>query len=109
MIRRPPRSTLFPYTTLFRSFTLEERVALIRQAAADPKVEVRAFDGLLADFARQVGAAVIGRGLGGGGDFGYEVQMGLEDRDPAAGLDAGMLRAALRRPQPMFGLVLRGA
>src|SRR5690242_21201238 len=22
MIRRPPRSTLFPYTTLFRSFTL---------------------------------------------------------------------------------------
>src|SRR3712207_7543504 len=24
MIRRPPRSTLFPYTTLFRSLTLEE-------------------------------------------------------------------------------------
>src|SRR3712207_7707796 len=24
MIRRPPRSTLFPYTTLFRSQTLEE-------------------------------------------------------------------------------------
>src|SRR5256885_8793329 len=23
MIRRPPRSTLFPYTTLFRSFTAE--------------------------------------------------------------------------------------
>src|SRR4051794_41526970 len=23
MIRRPPRSTLFPYTTLFRSFTIE--------------------------------------------------------------------------------------
>src|SRR2546422_1794395 len=26
MIRRPPRSTLFPYTTLFRSGVLEERV-----------------------------------------------------------------------------------
>src|SRR5687768_18540332 len=26
MIRRPPRSTLFPYTTLFRSPTLLERV-----------------------------------------------------------------------------------
>src|SRR3712207_6885779 len=26
MIRRPPRSTLFPYTTLFRSFVLSERV-----------------------------------------------------------------------------------
>src|SRR3712207_7561957 len=25
MIRRPPRSTLFPYTTLFRSSTPEER------------------------------------------------------------------------------------
>src|SRR3712207_8117831 len=24
MIRRPPRSTLFPYTTLFRSFSLPE-------------------------------------------------------------------------------------
>src|SRR3712207_8671280 len=24
MIRRPPRSTLFPYTTLFRSLTVEE-------------------------------------------------------------------------------------
>src|SRR3712207_7070939 len=24
MIRRPPRSTLFPYTTLFRSFGLEQ-------------------------------------------------------------------------------------
>src|SRR3712207_8994913 len=27
MIRRPPRSTLFPYTTLFRSDELEERAA----------------------------------------------------------------------------------
>src|SRR2546430_7776389 len=27
MIRRPPRSTLFPYTTLFRSLALEERHA----------------------------------------------------------------------------------
>src|SRR2546429_1848948 len=25
MIRRPPRSTLFPYTTLFRSILIEER------------------------------------------------------------------------------------
>src|SRR5258708_39734190 len=27
MIRRPPRSTLFPYTTLFRSYKAEERFA----------------------------------------------------------------------------------
>src|SRR5260370_15842297 len=25
MIRRPPRSTLFPYTTLFRSYQVQER------------------------------------------------------------------------------------
>src|SRR5260221_9194612 len=26
MIRRPPRSTLFPYTTLFRSYKLNKRI-----------------------------------------------------------------------------------
>src|SRR3712207_4122496 len=30
MIRRPPRSTLFPYTTLFRSFTRSSVVEVIR-------------------------------------------------------------------------------
>src|SRR5258708_14945073 len=31
MIRRPPRSTLFPYTTLFRSpaFSVENRIAIV--------------------------------------------------------------------------------
>src|SRR5438034_8702501 len=38
MIRRPPRSTLFPYTTLFRS-TLEKRYAQL--VAADPALESR--------------------------------------------------------------------
>src|SRR3712207_7403660 len=33
MIRRPPRSTLFPYTTLFRS----ERGRLLRQRASLPQ------------------------------------------------------------------------
>ena len=31
MIRRPPRSTLFPYTTLFRSVLKEEIVALLKE------------------------------------------------------------------------------
>src|SRR3712207_7663552 len=40
MIRRPPRSTLFPYTTLFRSMTAEliakkTRRPLVRLSAAD--------------------------------------------------------------------------
>src|SRR3712207_9395323 len=38
MIRRPPRSTLFPYTTLFRSVEVEE-VAVLRE---EPDVVVEA-------------------------------------------------------------------
>src|SRR3712207_8848541 len=33
MIRRPPRSTLFPYTTLFRSMVLEELEHAKRRSA----------------------------------------------------------------------------
>src|SRR5205085_7996529 len=35
MIRPPPRSTLFPYTTLFRSLALEAQPRAGRHAAAD--------------------------------------------------------------------------
>src|SRR5256885_10984914 len=35
MIRRPPRSTLFPYTTLFRSVRGDERGGLARAAPDD--------------------------------------------------------------------------
>src|SRR3712207_8741992 len=38
MIRRPPRSTLFPYTTLFRSGEAE-RWRSCRSAAAPPRVQ----------------------------------------------------------------------
>src|SRR3712207_7195601 len=34
MIRRPPRSTLFPYTTLFRSVEAVGRVAALEQVGA---------------------------------------------------------------------------
>src|SRR3712207_9009076 len=36
MIRRPPRSTLFPYTTLFRSRLLADRALLLGVPAAVP-------------------------------------------------------------------------
>src|SRR2546426_6512175 len=35
MIRRPPRSTLFPYTTLFRSFPQSQSHELLIHAAVD--------------------------------------------------------------------------
>src|SRR2546429_9393363 len=44
MIRRPPRSTLFPYTTLFRSLALTRDRKLIQtlRRVADPAHEVYA-------------------------------------------------------------------
>src|SRR2546430_4038064 len=38
MIRRPPRSTLFPYTTLFRSLLLHRRQLLDRHEQHDAKL-----------------------------------------------------------------------
>src|SRR5260370_18138297 len=38
MIRRPPRSTLFPYTTLFRSRSIE---TISREAGPEPVVSAR--------------------------------------------------------------------
>src|SRR2546422_8436010 len=40
MIRRPPRSTLFPYTTLFRSAQrMLSRAAILAAVIGDPRVE----------------------------------------------------------------------
>src|SRR2546430_3602554 len=36
MIRRPPRSTLFPYTTLFRSHALPKGEMMHRRSPIDP-------------------------------------------------------------------------
>src|SRR2546430_10624644 len=46
MIRRPPRSTLFPYTTLFRSYILlleseESMVMTLRQAVQEGAKAIR--------------------------------------------------------------------
>src|SRR3989475_10419850 len=76
-------------------FTLDERVALIRQAVDDPSVEVRAFEGLLADFARAAGATVIVRGLRAVSDFEYEFQMALMNRNLAPGIETGFLVPAV--------------
>src|SRR3989454_4314808 len=43
MIRRPPRSTLFPYTTLFRSL---QRVGLVRNVGGDEQHLARPHDDL---------------------------------------------------------------
>src|SRR5437588_5171498 len=39
MIRRPPRSTLFPYTTLFRSLA-PRSLTCLRQVLVDPRAQI---------------------------------------------------------------------
>lgn len=69
-------------------FTLDERVAFIREATGnDPRIEVRGFDGLLVDFAREVGASLLIRGLRAMSDFEYEFQMALMNRHLAPRLE----------------------
>src|SRR3712207_7306314 len=51
MIRRPPRSTLFPYTTLFRSITRSVRHP---QDRLDHGTAVRGLDGVLDALEREV-------------------------------------------------------
>ncbi|MES2179222.1 MAG: pantetheine-phosphate adenylyltransferase [Gemmatimonadota bacterium] len=62
-------------------FTIEERVELIRASIGeDARIEVRSFGGLLVDFARDVGASLLIRGLRAVSDFEYEYQMALMNR-----------------------------
>jgi pantetheine-phosphate adenylyltransferase len=68
-------------------FTLEERVAMVRSETAPlggdrrATISVETFDCLLMQFAEQVGAAVIVRGLRAVSDFEYEFQMvGMNQR-----------------------------
>lgn len=69
-------------------FTADERVDLIRKAAGEnPCVEVKQFQGLLVDFAREVGASLIIRGLRAVSDFEYEFQMALMNRNLSPGLE----------------------
>jgi len=69
-------------------FTPDERLELIRAATShNDCVEVRQFQGLLVDFAREVGASLIIRGLRAVADFEYEFQMALMNRNLSPGLE----------------------
>jgi pantetheine-phosphate adenylyltransferase len=72
-------------------FSLDERVALIKQAVPDKRVEVQSFEGLLAEFAKKVGASVIIRGLRAVSDFEYEFQMALMNRNLAPKIETVFL------------------
>src|SRR3712207_9107594 len=76
MIRRPPRSTLFPYTTLFRSvYRLAElSVNIIDQAVAQGVPFAREYGGLLAN--RSFGGAQVSRTFYARGQTGQQLLLG---------------------------------
>ena len=78
-----------------------ERLATIRDALKEAlgpaveRVEVASFDGLTVDFARQVGAAFIVRGLRAVSDFESELQMAHTNRKLAPEVDTIFFMTAL--------------
>jgi pantetheine-phosphate adenylyltransferase len=77
--RHPSRNPLF---------SVEERVSLIEQVCGQMEnVRTASFDGLLVDYAREIGAGVIVRGLRVGGDFEYELQIAQANADLAGELE----------------------
>jgi len=62
-------------------FSVEERLTMLRATTGnEARIRYETFEGLLADFARKVGAHMIVRGLRAVSDFEYEFQMALMNR-----------------------------
>src|SRR2546427_7727030 len=74
MIRRPPRSTLFPYTTLFRSKELE---ALVKEKSPNGQTGAQIIGATYAGILDMRGAVVSG-GVFAGLNIGHPVQRSEE-------------------------------
>jgi pantetheine-phosphate adenylyltransferase len=63
------------------TFDIDERLDMMRSVLGEqPGVTITAFDGLVVEFAHQIGAGVIIRGLRANADFEYEFEMALMNR-----------------------------
>jgi pantetheine-phosphate adenylyltransferase len=81
-------------------FGIEERLAFIEQATSGlGNVRAEPFDILVVDFARQVGAQTIVKGLRAISDFEYELEMNQLNRTQASDIDTLYLMAS---PQYSF-------
>ena len=77
-------------------FTAEERFDIIKRTVGDTdRVRVEIFDLLLADYARQIGASAIVRGLRAVSDFEYEFQLTLMNRRLERSIETVFLMPAL--------------
>ena len=63
------------------TFTIEERLDILESAIGhEPGIRVTSFDGLTVDFARELGAQVVIRGVRAMSDFEYEFEMALMNK-----------------------------
>ena len=70
-------------------FTTDERIDLWRACLHDrPNITVQAYKGLTVDFAQEVGATVMVRGLRALSDFEYEQEMALTNKRLAPEVEA---------------------
>jgi len=68
----------YPKKTLF---SLKERILLVKESLrGNEKIEVLGFSGLLVEFAREISANTIIRGIRAVSDFDYELQLTLMNR-----------------------------
>jgi pantetheine-phosphate adenylyltransferase len=101
-------------------FTVSERVEMLREVTKRwDSVEVDVFEGLLVDYARKRGAAVILRGIRAISDYEFELQMALMNRkleprletvfmlpgEPYSYLSSKLVREIATLGGPLTGLV----
>ena len=78
-------------------FTVEERVEMLSEATRSmDNVSVATFDGLMVDFARQLGAMAVLRGIRAISDYEHEFQMALMNRRLAPEIETVFLQPAVR-------------
>ena len=78
-------------------FTVEERVEMLRESTSSlGNVSVATFDGLMVDFARQLGATAVLRGIRAISDYEHEFQMALMNRRLAPEIETVFLQPAGR-------------
>lgn len=77
-------------------FSAEERVNMLKELILEfPNVTVDAFDGLLVDYAKQIDATIIVRGLRAVTDFEYELQIAQTNHEIYADLETIFLTTRL--------------
>jgi pantetheine-phosphate adenylyltransferase len=78
-------------------FSVEERAEMLRESTGElGNVSVATFEGLMVEYARQIGASVVLRGIRAISDYEYEFRMALMNRRLAPEIETVFLQPAGR-------------